>query len=482
MLSIFTYLSKHQFFIRQRVSHSKPRVAGYFGNTRESYRAIAIVISLCWIIANTAQAQPKPEQSREDKTETKHDSGWPEKLGPAEIQTGAGTIRLAFTAQLLATDLNKDMGKGKERDNSFEVEPRRIRWYLKSRFLDDRLKVELQINTVPKSLEILDFWGQYHLLDQVQIRLGQTKEPFTRYRQQSFSSSLLAEWANETQYFGADRQLGLMLHNSDAKPRFEYALAIFSGQNLRKSQAVEVANAIYCEKIPSASFLPRESSISVDEWHPEIELRVQHNSPDADPYNPSDAERTGFRHVESLSVAWDNVANLHTVGGRDIDRAVGQEATRDMMLRLSPEVLLKAYGLSVIANFYLGVSRMTQSAENDLAMLGVVAETAYRFDRFWEIAARFSRVDFSGELRRDAADRAAAIIDAEENDAAREALANQYRNAGVLKADQEVTLGLTVYVVGNDLKWQTDASWLRQYRESDDRDDYRARTQMQVGF
>ncbi len=444
-------------------------------------RKAAIVALLCSAFSNTSLAQPKTGPNPAPESDRKRDTAWPERLGPAEIKTAVGTVRFAFAAQLLVTELNKDMGEDNDRENAVEVEPRRIRWCLKGRFLDDRLKVALQINTTPKSLELLDYFGEWRFFEQLQMRLGQFKEPFTRYRQQSFSSSLLAEWANITPYFGADRQLGLMLHNSDSKPRFEYALAISSGQNLRSAQAVQAAKTVYGEKIPSASFLPRDSSISVDEWHPEIELRVQHNSPDADPSNPSDDERTDLRHVESISVAWDNVANLHTVGGRDIDRAVDPEATRDFMLRVSPELMLKAYGIAFILNGYLGVARMTQSSDDELAMLGIMVEAAYRFDRFWEVAARFSRVDFTEAFRQDAIDRALVVLDSADPDA-EAALQDQYRNAGQTKADQEITVGCNAYFVGNDLKWQTDASWLRKYRVNDERDDFRVRTQMQIAF
>lgn len=450
-------------------------------NTFRCFRNIAVVVLLCGAFANASQAQSKTELKPETESEQKLYTAWPDRLGPAEMKTAIGTVRLAFAAQLLVTELNRDMGEDDDRDNAIEFEPRRIRWYLKGRFLDDRLKVELQINTTPKSLEILDYWGEWRFLEHLQLRLGQFKEPFTRYRQQSFSSSLLVDWANISQYFGADRQLGLMLHNRDVKPRFEYALAVFSGQNLRKSQAVEAANAVYAEKVPSASFLPRDTDLSVDEWHPEIELRAQHNSPDAEPYNPSDDKRTGFRHVESISIAWDNVANLHTVSGRDVDRTVDPEATRDLALRVSPELMLKAYGIAFILNGCLGVARMTQSADIELAMLSIAGEVAYRFDRFWEVAARFSRVDFTKTFREDAVDRALAIIDAADADA-ETALRDRYRNAGQTKADQEITVGFNAYIIGNDLKWQTDASWLLKYRVSDPRDDFRVRTQMQLAF
>jgi hypothetical protein len=488
MLPNFSFLLNHLGLFQRPDFVPRPSITGIYWYARRGHRLMAAAVLICSTFSGAIQAQQKPESSPEPKTEKRSNSTWPEKLGPAEIESEVGAVRLGFYAQLLATESSRDKGEDQDRDNSFEVEPRRIRWQLKSRFLEDRLRVELQINTVPKSIELLDYWGEWRIVEHLQMRLGQYKEPFTRYRQQSFSSSLLADWAIAPWYFGADRQMGLMFHNRGARPRFEYALAIFSGQNMRKAQAVETANTVYGEKIVSRSSLPRDSGLSIDEWHPELELRIQHNSPDADPYNPSDNKRTAFRHVESLSIAWDNVNNLNTLSGQEVDRAVDQAATRDMMLRFSPEVLLKAYGFALVANFYLGVARMTQRSDNELAMLGYLVETAYRFDRFWEIAARFTRIDFTKALRDDASDRAQAIITAAEQDPdAQATLVDQYRNAGLVKTHQEVTLGFNVYIVGTDLKWQTDASWLRKYRdnsdgESDNRDDFRARTQMQFGF
>lgn len=487
LIKSFSLLSQCGLFERWDFGF-RPLTAGLYRYEGHGCRLLAAAILICSTFGGVIQAQQKPESSPEPITDKRNNPTWPEKLGPAEIKSEVGVVGLGFYAQLLATEFSRDKGEDQDRDNSIEVEPRRIRWQLKSRFLEDRLRVELQINTVPKSMELLDYWGEWRIFENLQMRLGQYKEPFTRYRQQSFSSSLLADWAIVSSYFGADRQMGLMFHNGAARPRFEYAVAISSGQNMRKSQGVETANTVYGEKLESFSNLPRDSQLSIDEWHPELELRVQHNSSDADPYNPSDDKRSGLRHVESLSIAWDNVNNLNTVDGQEIVRAVDQEATRDMMLRVSPEVLLKAHGFALIANFYLGVARMTQTSDDELAMLGYLVETAYRFNRFWEIAARFARIDFTTALRDDAFDRAQAIITAAEQDTdAQATLVDQYRNAGLTKTHQEATLGFNVYIVGTNLKWQTDASWLRKYRdnnegESDNRDDFRARTQMQFGF
>lgn len=407
---------------------------------------------------------------------------WPTRLGPAEIKSDNGAVRLEFAAQLLATWLNRDHGPGESRENLFEVEPRRIRWYLKGRWLGDRLRFGVQINTTPQLPELLDFWGEWRFFEQLQMQVGQFKEPFTRYRQGSFSETLLADWANVVDYFGADRQLGVMLHNKASQSRFEYALAVFSGQNMRASRGETQSKTVYGEKLDDPSFLPRDKGILIDEWHPELEARVQYNSPGAEPYKLSDDKRSGPRHVESLSAAWDNASNLSGVDGKKIDRKRDEEATRDLLLRISPELLFKAWGLALHLGGYAGWAEMTQDGENRPAMLGTLAEAAYRFNRFWEAAACFSRVDFLQAYRRDARERAARLIAEEPRASDRAQLQDRYEDAGRIKATQEMLLGLNVYIVGDDLKTQTDFGWLREYRDDGGRDDWRWRLLMQLAF
>ena len=52
----------------------------------------------------------------------------------------------------------------------------------------------------------------------------------------------------------------------------------------------------------------------------------------------------------------------------------------------------------------------------------------------------------------------------------------------VIESQNEVTLNLTVYIIGHSLKWQTEGSWRLEDRRDGNRTDWRARSQIQLAF
>lgn len=385
---------------------------------------------------------------------------WPQRLGPATLDTQAGSLRLGVISQLLTSVDSKETDG--EREESFGFHLRRIRLYPKASLLDKRLLLALQFSMAPNSLEVMDCYIDYQFIKTLQVRLGQYKVPFTRYRQQSFLNLLHVDWANVSSYFGAERQLGAMLHNHNADPRLEYALAVLSGNNARASHGVGVP-LIYGETRPNPSNLVNPA-VSAP-WHPELFLRIAYNSPEVDSFQPSDKTRTSLRHTESLSIAW------------DMDPIEAQDFTA----RLSPEVMLKAYGFSLILGGYMGFIELTEESKNQLGLIGALFETAYRFDEIWEVSGRFSRVDVLKRIREDIRNRVDVLIEDADLDNLEE-IRTKYQNKGQLKSEQEVTLGVNVYIVGTDLRWSTDVSWIYKDMQQEDLNDYRLRSQIQLSI
>jgi hypothetical protein len=390
----------------------------------------------------------------------------PKRIGPARIETGSGHLDLAFAFQILGTVVIEDTRD--KYDTTFGVEPRRFRFYPRGAFLEDRFRFGVQLSTTPTALEILDWWMDGRILEQLQVRLGQYKVPFTRYRQQSFSKCLLVDWGNVTRPFGAERQIGLMLHNGDARPQWQYAVGLFNGQNSRRAHGVGPAD-VYAVPLTNPSDL-RAPGLLEDRWHPELVFRLQHNSHDIDTLVPTDGRGGDLRHALALSASWDNLPDD------------AELTTRNDLFRLAPEILLKAYGVAFIGVVYVGVEKTAMNEKTRLGTLGWLAELAYRFHPTWELAARFSRVDFMKALRDDARDHAAAQIAAAAGTDEEQAVTDRYREAGASKATQELSLGLNVYIVESDLKLQTDLVLLSDYLDDDTRNDYRWRTQMQLAF
>lgn len=416
--------------------------------------------------AENAPPAPPVEPADPVEPDPEAERRLPQRLGPARIETGSGHLDLTFAFQILGTVMSEDTGD--EYDTTFGVEPRRFRFYPRGAFLEDRFRFGVQLSTTPAALEILDWWMDGRILEQLQVRLGQYKVPFTRYRQQSFSKCLLVDWGNVTRPFGAERQIGLMLHNGDAGPQWQYAIGLFNGQNSRRAHGVGPAD-VYAVPLPNPSDLRAPGPLE-DKWHPELVFRLQHNSHGIATLVPTDGRGGDLRHALALSASWDNLPDD------------AELTTRNDLLRLAPEILLKAYGAAFIGIVYVGVDKTAVNEETMLGTLGWLAELAYRFHSTWELAARFSRVDFLKALRDDARDHAAAQIAAATGTDEEQAVTDQYREAGASKATQELALGLNVYIVESDLKLQTDLALLTNYLDDDTRNDYRWRTQVQLAF
>jgi hypothetical protein len=75
-----------------------------------------------------------------------------------------------------------------------------------------------------------------------QLRIGQCKVPFTRFRIQSFQRLTFADWPIVTKFFGGERQIGVTLHNGYEDPPVRaYVVGLLSGVNARASHGIGIA-------------------------------------------------------------------------------------------------------------------------------------------------------------------------------------------------------------------------------------------------
>jgi len=124
----------------------------------------------------------------------------------------------------------------------------------------------LHLSPAPGSFELMDMYFNAGLTSQLQLRVGQYKMPFTRYRIQSFQRLTFVDWAIVTRYFGAGRQIGFSLHNGyEGPPRFAYAIGIFSGVIARAAHATGFP-LLFGEKLTNPSDL--SGSALKSEFHP----------------------------------------------------------------------------------------------------------------------------------------------------------------------------------------------------------------------
>lgn len=406
---------------------------------------------------------PSFAHADEEATQSEEPPAWPERIGPFELSTEdrAASVRLGFAAQLRLTVEDREIDGDATRDTSADLAFPRIRPGLRASFLDDRIESGLQLNLSPGQLELIDLFVDATLLPELRLRAGQFKTPFTLYRQQSFTELATTDWPLTTRWFGAERQLGLMAHDTRRDlAGFSYAVGAFGGQNRRAAHARELPR-VYGEEPGNPSDL---SDPSVGDLHLELVGRVAHAASDVHPETNFDVSgQPVVRHAVALSAAWDT------------DPVYRQ----DMLVRVAPELMLKWNGFSWIAIAYLGLSE-TLDDSVILAAVGGFTEIGWQPDPHLQIAIRYARVHLLADLRADARAYAASIEPADP--ALHDAWAAQYGGVGHVRARHELALGVTVPIIGRSLAWQSDIGWLRTERDDGERDDVQFRTQLQLAF
>jgi len=421
------------------------------GHTLPTILAFFITYAPASIFANDADAESAPTR--------------PGVIGPFVIESadGGSSIRFSLATQVLFRFDSVDGEDG--RGNDYEFSIRRLRPVLTGSLGIKDLTYKLHLSLTPGALEFMDFYVDYEATPDLRVRAGIYKVPFTRYRIQSFQRLTLADWSITTGYFGAERQLGITLHNGFEMPRkVEYEVGVFTGQNTRASHASRLAG-LYGEEAPNRSDLLDPEPM--DDIHPEIVARVAWNTGGIDTRADTDFEGGPARVSVGASAAWD----------------IRPDPIQDSAFRIAPEVLLKAYGFSMSAFVYLGLAQLGDGMKDTrVAMWGAQAQASYVFARRYELAIRYAFIQIDRDLRDLARDRADRIIDAEDDPLAKVALAERYEDVGTLVRRHELSAGFNVHVIRNQIKVQTDFSWLPTAFATGDTHDFRARAQLQVAF
>ena len=380
-------------------------------------------------------------------------------------EDGQTSLRFRLSAQFRWEGLNKDPGPGKDGEWSDAVFFRRIRPVLEGSVLTQDLTWRLHVNLVPGQLELDDLWVSYAAHPEFRLLFGQNKIPFTRYRMDSFTDLPLVDWSYETKYFGAERQIGLTLHNGmDRPPEFEYEFGIYTGVNARASNGTALPR-VFAETPPNPSSLTDPALPS--SFHPELAAHFAWNYGGINVRNPSDLEGGPFRFSIGLSATWD---------ARPTER-------QDMALRVAPEFMIKVAGFHLLGVFYVACwDEVTGDNPINLGLLGGVVQASYTFLERFEVAVRYANVSILQALRDDARTYADRRIAAEPDPDAQAALVEQYKNVGRLTAEHEATLGFTVYLLGTTLKLQIDGGLQLHERTDANRYDALVRSQLQLAF
>jgi len=380
-----------------------------------------------------------------------------------ESSDGNNSITFGFVLQLQFQYTSKDNGNGGDRDNNTQFRFRRIRPIIKGKLINKNLSYKVQFSTAPGAIELVDAYINYKFNKHISLMVGQHKIPFTRYRTTSVQ---FVDWAIVTKYFGAERQVGLSIHNtSKTPPKFEYTFGVFQGQNARKSHGVGMS-MISGEELVNCSNLADAQAL--DELHPLVAGRFFYNHNGIVTKKDGDFKKGPFRFAAGLSASYD----------------FRSKAYRDFSFRLAPEFLMKVRGFSFSAVYYLTMFEQDgKFSDTSIAFQSVLANAGYVINKHLELAMRFALIASSDTLRSDTQNRGAALIAAGTTPDEIQELTDQYGKAGLMKREWEATIGLNYYIFGTTLKLATDFGWQRhQFVGSDDKDDFIARMQLELNL
>lgn len=375
-------------------------------------------------------------------------------VGPVQLYNADSSsyLRFQFVGQFRTYLESKDSFSGGDRDYDVFTKFRRIRLTFSGYLLKPELTYKLHLSAAPGSLELMDLYLNYKFNSRLQLRYGQFKIPFTRYRIQSFQRLTFTDWAIISKYFGCERQIGLAVHNGFEKPpRWAYAAGIFTGVNARASHGVGLAE-VYDVEAPNPSDLTDPASTG--KYHPEAVGHVSFNSEGITVQSDTDPEKGPLRYSFGLSGAYD----------------FDPEKQQDFTFRAAAESLIKYRGLALTAIGYIGNTDLDEDSKKELAMSGGLFQSSYRIDKTFEISLRYALVDFKEVLLTSARNYIAAEegIDIGEVDI-------PYR-------EEELSVGFNIYFSEHNLKIQNDCSLLKHAYRSGALDDFALRSQVQISF
>jgi hypothetical protein len=221
--------------------------------------------------------------------------------------------------------------------------------------------------------------------------------------------------------------------------------------------------------------------------HPEVAVHLSYNHNQIDTTIDTDLEGGPLRFSVGVSGAYD----------------IRPEPMVDFSYRVAPELLLKAYGLSLSSVFYAGFAERGNGLRHQPAMLGMLAEVSYILWRRLELSGRYAFVDIDDDVLGQSRDRAQSQVAAIRGDiddlraaevdpvrrteldndiAALEDDITALEKVGAVDRDHELTFGINVFIIGTSLRWQNDLSWLFRETANGDRDDFRFRSQLTLQF
>jgi len=303
-------------------------------------------------------------------------AAWPEALPPITLRAQTGQTESAITPHFLVqlqstTDENGRTGIGF----------RRIRAGMAMSAADGIVTGKLNLDLTPGRTELIDAWVGLNFVPGIAVSVGQTKIPFTRYRQWTHRKLAFVDWSQTSVWFGAERQiLGRIDLEGPWLKGFAVSFAVGTGANARASHAVGLS-AIYGSTPPSPSLLADGGKPSPA--RPALAAMVTHQS--AELRSGLDLAGGPLRHAVSISGTWDSKP----------------DPTVSFAGRLGLDVVLAAYNFQFTSVGYMGWYAGS-NGENLPGPYGGLVEMSYVILKRVAPSLRYSVIGLSDAIVEDA--------------------------------------------------------------------------------
>jgi hypothetical protein len=286
------------------------------------------------------------------------------------IKSGDGKYLLKISGRVqpfYAGTFNKGDGNDK---HAFEV--RRGRITLEGNAHTRSLTYKLQSDFGKGFLTLKDFHADVKLADNVWLRAGQWKRPFSRQQIGSSGRLELTDRSITDKAFGAGRDIGLAVHNNYEKsPDLEWALGVFNGTG-DGARLVPTFNGD--GEVTGGTFTNVPGK-----FRPVVVGRIGLNDGGIKGYSEADLEGGPLR--------WGAGASVWIEGDYD----GGDNANQKVQL----DYVVKASGFSTTGGFYAMTSQtdVQPFSSQELSHVGFHLQAGYMMTPKVQGAARFAMVD-----------------------------------------------------------------------------------------
>lgn len=325
------------------------------------------------------------------------------------IKSGDGKYSLKITSRVQpfynATILS---GEGNADRHSFEV--RRARLTLEGNIHTKALGYKFQSDFGRGFLTLKDYHIDAKLADDVWLRAGQWKRPFSRQQINSSGRLEIASRSITDSVFGAGRDIGFALRNDYEKsPDLEWIVGVFNGQGdgSRLSGTVEVDPTTGEGTVTGGSFVNVPTR-----FRPTFVGRVGLNNGGIKGYQEADLEGGPLR--------WGAATSVWIEADRDADDRSNQKVELDF--------IVKSNGFSSTGGFYGMSSQQGVKTFSDqgLSHVGFHLQGGYMVNPTVQAVARYALVDVQTDFE------SATAVDT-----------------------QEIAIGANYFAFGHDAKLQS---------------------------